>query len=69
MLTFDIAFKITAIFTSDIFALRHYVFSDDMQCYCSGPSSDVPPMTASQVQRCATDFSDYKATTAQRGQD
>ena len=45
---------------SDIFAfhgLRHQLFADEMQGYCSGHSDDVHAM-ASRIERCVSDVSD-----------
>jgi len=45
---------------SDILALRHHLFADDMQGYCSGRLGDVHVM-ASRIERCVSDVSDWCA--------
>ena len=41
--------------------IRHHLFADDMQCYCSGRPAEAPVMV-SRLQRCIADVSAWCAS-------
>jgi len=45
--------------------LRHHLFADDMQCYCSGRPAEAPLMV-SGLERCIADVSAWCASRRQQ---